>query len=468
METPCIYCGDREDISQCRKCDDAWLCPTHEEPHCGRDPSECAPFKVEQDEKSGRYLVATRDIEKGSVILRDQASVLGPMITKTKLACLNCLATEGLRPCSRCKWPVCSSECEDGMWHLMECAVLSQSETDPNISYDKETFHLYPCVVPLRLLLLRKNNPSAWRVIDTFMDHNDQRDQDSQAWKLHELLVRNFVQRYLNLTFSDDEVRRAIGIIRTNSVKLEQPKVGGEGVAIFPTYSYANHQCQCNTFTRKVGHSLELVAQVDIRRGEEVSTRYTTPQLGSHQRVLDIQKTWHFVCQCPRCLDPTEFGSMMSAVKCELCEAGYLLPRLPTVIGSPWRCDGCGKVVGVSLVQSKLKGVLDVIAENRQEDNQSLLKVISLLEKSLHPNHYLILGIKEIIIQRLMQSINASKSKKVLDENFIEDLRLRTEIFSHVANVLKMVDSKGTNWEQRLESFQIEEKETILRISSQG
>ena len=124
---------------------------------------------------------------------------------------------------------------------------------------------------------------------------------------------------------------------------------------------------------------------------------------------------------------------MMSAVKCELCEAGYLLPRLPTVIGdiyifssfifhqlvicsegSPWRCDGCGKVVGVSLVQSKLKGVLDVIAENRHEDNQSLLKVISLLEKSLHPNHYLILGIKEIIIQRLMQSINASKSKKVL------------------------------------------------------
>ena len=24
---------------------------------------------------------------------------------------------------------------------------------------------------------------------------------------------------------------------------------------------------------------------------------------------------------------------MMSAVKCELCEVGYLLPRLPTVIG---------------------------------------------------------------------------------------------------------------------------------------
>ena len=156
MDHCCIYCGDQEDISRCLKCDEAWLCPTHEEPHCGADQGECAPFKgesiqmknilwlifqVEQDEKSGRYLVATRDIEKvrlhlqilrliwfptslplsvckcqsiiimfapnvqGSVILRDKASVLGPMITKTKLACLNCLATEGLRPCSKCKWP---------------------------------------------------------------------------------------------------------------------------------------------------------------------------------------------------------------------------------------------------------------------------------------------------------------------------------------------------------------------------
>ena len=69
--------------------------------------------------------------------------------------------------------------------------------------------------------------------------------------------------------------------------------------------------------------------------------------------------------------------------------------------------------MGVSAIQSKLKGVLDVIAENRNEDNQSLLTVISLLEESLHPNHYLILGIKEIIIQRLMRSIVSSKSKKV-------------------------------------------------------
>ena len=90
--------------------------------------------------------------------------------------------------------------------------------------------------------------------------------------------------------------------------------------------------------------------QSSISAGDQIWTRYTTPQLGSSQRVRDLQQTWHFVCGCQRCTDPTELGesgaqpvvshilyydagSMMSAVKCVLCPAGYLLPKVPTVIG---------------------------------------------------------------------------------------------------------------------------------------
>ena len=55
-----------------------------------------------------------------------------------------------------------------------------------------------------------------------------------------------------------------------------------------------------------------------------------------------------------------------------------------------------------------------------------------------------------------------------LDESVIDDYKLRTELFSHVANVLQMVDSKGTNWRQRLESLRKEEEEIVMRISSQS
>ena len=86
--------------------------------------------------------------------------------------------------------------------------------------------------------------------------------------------MRDFVQSYLRLPFTAAEIRRAIGIIRTNSVKLEGGRGRGEGAAIFPTYSYANHSCVCNTFTRKTGTRLELVAQVaQSNTPVEVSTQ---------------------------------------------------------------------------------------------------------------------------------------------------------------------------------------------------
>ena len=71
-------------------------------------------------------------------------------------------------------------------------------------------------------------------------------------------------------------------------------------------------------------------------------------------------------------------------------------------------------MVGVSSVQERLKTVLETIARRRDEDNTALVEVISSLGTVLHPNHYLILGIKEIIIQRLMLSIAKSKHQNTV------------------------------------------------------
>ena len=51
-----------------------------------------------------------------------------------------------------------------------------------------------------------------------------------------------------------------------------------------------------------------IQCQSSILAGDQIWTRYTTPQLGSSQWVRDLQQTWHFVCGCQRCTDPTELG----------------------------------------------------------------------------------------------------------------------------------------------------------------
>ena len=55
-------------------------------------------------------------------------------------------------------------------------------------------------------------------------------------------------------------------IFLIRSGRLEQREGYGEGVVVYPAYSYTNHSCLCNTFTRKHrDNKMELIAQSDIK-----------------------------------------------------------------------------------------------------------------------------------------------------------------------------------------------------------
>ena len=68
-------------------------------------------------------------------------------------------------------------------------------------------------------------------------------------------------------------------------------------------------------------------------------------------------KTKNFVCSCKRCLDPTEFGSCLSGLKCRDCNnnngsvlekdpnVGVLLPIDPTNTNSDLICDICKSIM---------------------------------------------------------------------------------------------------------------------------
>ena len=89
---------------------------------------------------------------------------------------------------------------------------------------------------------------------------------------------------------------------------------------------------------------LGLKCTIPIKKGEPIFTRYTTPQTGTIRRQQNLQNTWYFSCDCQRCLDPTECGSMTNALKCSHCldkrqDTGFMLPDNPRNINSPWTCQ---------------------------------------------------------------------------------------------------------------------------------
>lgn len=102
---------------------------------------------------------------------------------------------------------------------------------------------------------------------------------------LNHILVVGFIQKVLGLDvktagdlFSQESIHRAVGLMRTNSVKLDSPVGYSKGSALYPVFSLLNHNCVCNTRTRKYtkdGHSIiELESMVTIKKGEEITTRY--------------------------------------------------------------------------------------------------------------------------------------------------------------------------------------------------
>ena len=80
----------------------------------------------------GRFVVATRDLSPGEVIIEEYPVTAGPR-QFTPAVCLGCnVEVDGAKFCASCCWPMCGKdECESGPLHQLECPVLSGCKIKP-------------------------------------------------------------------------------------------------------------------------------------------------------------------------------------------------------------------------------------------------------------------------------------------------------------------------------------------------
>ena len=164
---------------------------------------------------------------------------------------------------------------------------------------------------------------------------------------------------------------------------------------------------------------IEVRASKPISKGDEITTRYFTPWEGQPARREHIKTHWGFICKCHRCKSPSDLDTnfrwsrvflallcilrtvvkdlrfFFSAIRCvdSPCE-GYMLPESNLENArSRWICSKCGTHMESAQVEQMLKQLAP-----RMEDSHptTIPDLIRELEKtSLHPNHYLIFGLKE-------------------------------------------------------------------------
>jgi hypothetical protein len=173
---------------------------------------------------------------------------------------------------------------------------------------------------------------------------------------------------------------------------------------------------------------MEVRAQTEIKENEEITTRYFGPWEGQPSRQLKIQENWKFLCNCPRCKDPSDLGTYFSAIKCLDCsdqllgnqnegcneasnQCGYLLPIDVEVLGSMWECNSCSKTKTVIEIKYILEEVEGSLKNMKSEISNALFdkslsiavqciqESVNILQETLHSNHYLVFQFKKWVSQ---------------------------------------------------------------------
>ena len=90
-----------------------------------------------------------------------------------------------------------------------------------------------------------------WTRVQYLMDHDEDRRKETEYWNMFQRNVVDFMRKGLNLadTYTEEEIHRAVGILRTNAFQIEHPYLAAQGTsgkAVYPTFSFLSHSCISN------------------------------------------------------------------------------------------------------------------------------------------------------------------------------------------------------------------------------
>lgn len=368
-------------------------------------PKSILCYEVRQSDVMGRYVVASRDIRAGEVIIEETALAVGPC-TGCGIICLGCyreLDDNKIYKCKKCKWPMCSGSCPgQGMYtghSTYECETLKSIPPDyTNLDDLRDS---YQALMPLRCLLLKKMDPEKWASVSAMEAHNNMRRARGDIWPLNE---RNVVQRLKKwrLEFEVEEIHTVCGILEVNAFE-----VGGSGANARALYDRAYllaHDCTPSTThtdaERVPGRPLTIRASVPHNAGDLISLCYAYTLQGTLKRREHIKHSKFFDCSCKRCSDPTELGTYASAFRCPKC-TGRVLPTAPLDPNAQWKCidNGCTYTMVAAAVQLLLKRLTDEFELIDVNDVPGYENFLHKYRNVLHETHYLCLSAKHSLSQ---------------------------------------------------------------------
>ena len=113
MSQICAVCSAPAE-KKCSACESVFYCNAgHQKKDWKRHKKVCPAYKVEENDIFGRFLVATRNIKCGSIVITEEPIAIGPNRVSLPV-CLGCHTEldESFHKCGECGFPLCSQKCE--------------------------------------------------------------------------------------------------------------------------------------------------------------------------------------------------------------------------------------------------------------------------------------------------------------------------------------------------------------------
>lgn len=233
-----------------------------------------------------RYIVASRDLKAGELVLKELPAALGPQIETAPL-CLNChrpLASQKHAvTCPKCKKaPFCNKLCSGGGHSEAECNLF-KSKNKITAKVLLANCHI---ITPLRCILVKKHNPLVWNDLIIMETHLEPR-RDTPIWRKHKTDVEDILYDFDIITKKDKEeeiVQKVCGILDVNAFEVRIPGYGAELVqnpseclrGLYIQAALMAHDCIGNTHLA-VDDNFNLIvhSSVPVSKGDPILFNYS-------------------------------------------------------------------------------------------------------------------------------------------------------------------------------------------------
>ncbi|RWS27658.1 SET and MYND domain-containing protein (SMYD)-like protein [Leptotrombidium deliense] len=363
------------------------------------------------NEEKGRHVIVKEDIKKGTMILSEEAIGFWLTPCQYEKCCNFCMKMMAKRyvSCRDCKAVrYCSLVCEHKAWtqyHSVECpfldilkyfsSFLTSLRFVIRYGFDAILETIDEGEKPLEYFLKNGMVDNYTFVHSLFAHDNHMPFTFAFVYCVGSLLVTRVAEDMGLIQRNSKEyctfaavILKQMCQININSYALLNHKLSfmpdlnilvdhgnqtRNGIGIYIGGSFFCHSCGCNCDRITIGKQLVVVANRNIKAGEEITITYgpSYKSMSFFERQAYLESHYHFKCKCNACVN--KLANVMNAYRCRKC-SGAVIHNSDT-----WTayCVQCGRNVrDISVYYEKKTQALKDVEKAKLLLKQKNLKAV--------------------------------------------------------------------------------------------